>query len=182
MNFNGERTNSYRFSAACTGPSRAGFYSVAGNSANGKRTFAKAAALLPNPFENSFCPFTPRTCMCLVITSPGTRSGIRNCCGHSASRVVARASRPCESCNRHTGETPVPLPFENQTPPKRQGAAFARSPFKTRKIRWDTEREEIIGDAEAAGMLVGPYRKPWDAELRRSEWGERGESSFRWSS
>ena len=24
--------------------------------------------------------------------------------------------RPCESCNRHTGETPVPLPFENQIP------------------------------------------------------------------
>ena len=31
-------------------------------------------------------------------------------------RVVARASRPCESCNRHTGETPVPPPSENQTP------------------------------------------------------------------
>src|SRR5438309_11955767 len=28
--------------------------------------------------------------------------------------VVTRASRPCESCNRHTGETPVPLPSENQ--------------------------------------------------------------------
>src|SRR5947207_14639397 len=26
--------------------------------------------------------------------------------------VVARASRLCESCTRHTGETPVPLPFE----------------------------------------------------------------------
>jgi hypothetical protein len=26
-----------------------------------------------------------------------------------------RASRPCESCNRHTGETPVPLPSQNQT-------------------------------------------------------------------
>src|SRR6266496_5169332 len=36
--------------------------------------------------------------------------------GHGASRVVARASRPCESCNRRTGETPVPLPSENQTP------------------------------------------------------------------
>src|SRR5258705_6460856 len=30
--------------------------------------------------------------------------------------LVARASRPCDSCNRHTGETPVPLPSENQTP------------------------------------------------------------------
>ncbi len=34
-----------------------------------------------------------------------------------------------------------------------------------RKIRWDAEKEEIIGDAEAAKMLVRPYRKPWDAEL-----------------
>src|SRR6266545_2050912 len=35
-----------------------------------------------------------------------------------------------------------------------------------RKIRWDPEKEEIVGDAEAAKMLVRPYRKPWDAELR----------------
>jgi predicted dehydrogenase len=35
-----------------------------------------------------------------------------------------------------------------------------------RKIRWDAEKEEILGDPEAAGMLVRPYRQPWDAELR----------------
>jgi predicted dehydrogenase len=35
-----------------------------------------------------------------------------------------------------------------------------------RKIQWDAEKEEVIGDAEAAGMLSRPYRKPWDAELR----------------
>jgi predicted dehydrogenase len=35
-----------------------------------------------------------------------------------------------------------------------------------RKIRWDPEKEDIIGDAEAAKMLVRPYRKPWDAKLR----------------
>ena len=35
-----------------------------------------------------------------------------------------------------------------------------------RKIRWDAEKEEIVGDAEAAKMLLRPYRKPWDAELR----------------
>lgn len=35
-----------------------------------------------------------------------------------------------------------------------------------RKIFWDADKEEIIGDAEAANMLVRPYRKPWDAELR----------------
>jgi predicted dehydrogenase len=35
-----------------------------------------------------------------------------------------------------------------------------------RKIFWDAEKEEILGDAEAAGGLVRPYRKPWDAELR----------------
>src|SRR5438046_8759559 len=36
--------------------------------------------------------------------------------GAGASTVVARASRPCESCNRHTGGTPVPLPSESQSP------------------------------------------------------------------
>jgi hypothetical protein len=35
-----------------------------------------------------------------------------------------------------------------------------------RKIRWDAGTEEIIGDPEAAKMLVRPYRAPWDAELR----------------
>ncbi len=35
-----------------------------------------------------------------------------------------------------------------------------------RKIRWDPDREEIIGDEEASRMLVRPYRKPWDDELR----------------
>jgi len=35
-----------------------------------------------------------------------------------------------------------------------------------RKIRWDALKEEILGDAAAANMLVRPYRKPWDAELR----------------
>jgi len=35
-----------------------------------------------------------------------------------------------------------------------------------RKIRWNAEREEIVGDSEAASMLVRPYRAPWDAELK----------------
>jgi predicted dehydrogenase len=35
-----------------------------------------------------------------------------------------------------------------------------------RKIKWDPEREEILGDAEASKMLVRPYRKPWDETLR----------------
>ncbi len=35
-----------------------------------------------------------------------------------------------------------------------------------RRIRWDAEKEEILDDPEAAAMLVRPYRKPWDAELR----------------
>ena len=36
-----------------------------------------------------------------------------------------------------------------------------------RKMRWDAETEEIIGDAEASAMLERPYRAPWDRELRR---------------
>jgi predicted dehydrogenase len=35
-----------------------------------------------------------------------------------------------------------------------------------RRIRWDPAKEEIIGDAEAARMLVRPYRAPWDRELK----------------
>lgn len=35
-----------------------------------------------------------------------------------------------------------------------------------RKIVWDAEKEQIVGDAEAAAMLLRPYRKPWDAELK----------------
>jgi hypothetical protein len=35
-----------------------------------------------------------------------------------------------------------------------------------RKIRWDVEKEEIIGDREAAQHLERPYRKPWDDVLR----------------
>ncbi|MEO8659551.1 MAG: Gfo/Idh/MocA family oxidoreductase [Bryobacteraceae bacterium] len=35
-----------------------------------------------------------------------------------------------------------------------------------RQLRWDPEKEEIIGDKEASAHLVRPYRKPWDAELR----------------
>ena len=35
-----------------------------------------------------------------------------------------------------------------------------------RQLRWDADKQQIIGDPQAAGMLVRPYRKPWDAELR----------------
>ncbi len=35
-----------------------------------------------------------------------------------------------------------------------------------RSIRWDPEKEQVIGDREAAAMCVRPYRAPWDAALR----------------
>jgi predicted dehydrogenase len=35
-----------------------------------------------------------------------------------------------------------------------------------RKLRWDVEKEDVVGDAEASRMLVRPYRKPWDDVLR----------------
>lgn len=34
-----------------------------------------------------------------------------------------------------------------------------------RKLQWNSEREEIVGDSEAAGMLTRPYREPWQKEL-----------------
>jgi predicted dehydrogenase len=33
-----------------------------------------------------------------------------------------------------------------------------------RKLRWDAERESVIGDAEAELLLERPYRAPWDTE------------------
>ena len=35
-----------------------------------------------------------------------------------------------------------------------------------RTIRWDPDKEQVIGDKEAAAMCVKPYRAPWDAALR----------------
>lgn len=35
-----------------------------------------------------------------------------------------------------------------------------------RTLRWDWEREEIVGDAEASKLLTKPYRSPWDRELK----------------
>ncbi|HEX5484134.1 MAG TPA: Gfo/Idh/MocA family oxidoreductase [Terriglobia bacterium] len=35
-----------------------------------------------------------------------------------------------------------------------------------RKIKWDVEKEEIVGDAEASSWLERPYRAPWDQEFR----------------
>jgi uncharacterized membrane protein YcjF (UPF0283 family) len=35
-----------------------------------------------------------------------------------------------------------------------------------RKIIWDAAKEEAINDPEVNGLLVRPYRKPWDAELK----------------
>jgi predicted dehydrogenase len=35
-----------------------------------------------------------------------------------------------------------------------------------RKLRWDPEKEEVVGDKEANAMLSRPYRKPWDDVLR----------------
>ena len=37
-----------------------------------------------------------------------------------------------------------------------------------RKLAWDAQKEEIVGDPEANELLVRPYRKPWDAELKPS--------------
>jgi predicted dehydrogenase len=35
-----------------------------------------------------------------------------------------------------------------------------------RTLRWNAEREEIVGDAEAAKLLTKVYRAPWDQELK----------------
>jgi predicted dehydrogenase len=35
-----------------------------------------------------------------------------------------------------------------------------------RRLRWDSQREEVIDDAEANKLLTRPYRAPWDRELK----------------
>jgi predicted dehydrogenase len=35
----------------------------------------------------------------------------------------------------------------------------------SRKVRWDSQGEDIISDPEASAMLLRPYRKPWDQIL-----------------
>jgi hypothetical protein len=35
-----------------------------------------------------------------------------------------------------------------------------------RSIRWDPEKEVVIGDKEAAAMCTKQYRAPWDGVLR----------------
>jgi hypothetical protein len=35
-----------------------------------------------------------------------------------------------------------------------------------RSIRWDPDKEQVIGDKEAAAMCVKPYRAPWDKALK----------------
>lgn len=35
-----------------------------------------------------------------------------------------------------------------------------------RKLRWDASRQTVVDDEEAAGLLVRPYRSPWDRELK----------------
>jgi predicted dehydrogenase len=34
-----------------------------------------------------------------------------------------------------------------------------------RSLTWDAAQETVVGDEEAAGRLVRPYRAPWDAQL-----------------
>jgi predicted dehydrogenase len=35
-----------------------------------------------------------------------------------------------------------------------------------RKLRWDADKQEIVGDSEANKWLLRPYRSPWDKELK----------------
>jgi predicted dehydrogenase len=35
-----------------------------------------------------------------------------------------------------------------------------------RSLKWDAERETVVGDTEAESLLERPYRAPWDAERK----------------
>ena len=36
-----------------------------------------------------------------------------------------------------------------------------------RSIRWDGQREQVVGDDEANAQVHRPYRKPWELKVRR---------------
>jgi hypothetical protein len=39
---------------------------------------------------------------------------------------------------------------------------LANIAFRTgRRVKWDAEREQIVGDAEAQKLITRPYRAPW---------------------
>ena len=35
-----------------------------------------------------------------------------------------------------------------------------------RSVRWDPDKQVVVGDKEAAAMCYRPYREPWDKVLR----------------
>lgn len=35
-----------------------------------------------------------------------------------------------------------------------------------RAVRWDPDKQLVIGDKEAAAMCIRPYRAPWDGVLK----------------
>lgn len=37
---------------------------------------------------------------------------------------------------------------------------------RKKTLRWDPDKETILGDKDAAVALECPYREPWDRELR----------------
>jgi len=41
-----------------------------------------------------------------------------------------------------------------------------------RKLVWDADKEQVVGDKEANAMLVRPYRAPWDKELKALRVGQ----------
>jgi hypothetical protein len=35
-----------------------------------------------------------------------------------------------------------------------------------RTVKWDADKQEIVGDKEAAALMRRPYRTPWDGVLK----------------
>ena len=59
--------------------------------------------------------------------------------------------------SRHKTLTPVEVAHRSQTP----GHLGYIASVVGRKLKWDAERQEIVGDAEASKLLARPMRKPW---------------------
>jgi hypothetical protein len=68
-------------------------------------------------------------------------------------------AEPAIECVLSHKETPTRgdgAPLDHYLPPEQHRPALGRKTF-----RWDPDKEQVVGDDEAAKLLSGPYRAPW---------------------
>src|SRR5712671_4373188 len=106
--------------------------------------------------------------VCSVVARASTlrsMSALRACCGNPATED---GSRPCESCNRHTAETPVPLPLMRTDPPRARldsttvrGLAVRRNVGLGSPTNSQPGRLRYVAKASGLRVLAASSRQFW---------------------